>query len=335
MHIYGTGIFLIVNLSEFLFHHVAFSLNYASKNSCMNTTTKDGSIKNVWHGTGRQRIEIPKAVLKAQVLNNKLLQTLYIGSLGYYPQARGHFTYRKKGLAENFIFYCVDGHGWYKIENERYEVGPNEFFILPQNKEHAYGSDETRPWSIYWIHFGGTSLPDFNTMQIVRDHFKPAYIKASDTIVALFNKIYQTLETGYSIDNLTFSNLCLSHYLTLFLYNAKHFDASVTKSDIISDAIRHMQENINSNITLQDLCSHFHYSPSRFSSLFKQRTGYSPIDYFIQLKMQKASQLLDFTDQSIKDVAFTFGFDDPYYFSRRFRKTIGVSPKKYRSIKKD
>lgn len=302
----------------------------------MKTVTKEGSYKNIWHGLGRQRIEIPKTVLKTRVLNNSLLQSLYISSLGYYPLAKGHYTYRKKGLPENFIFYCVDGYGWYKIENEYFEVSPNEFFILPQNKEHAYGSHDETPWSIYWIHFGGTSLPDFNNMQVVKEHFKPMHIKASDSIIALFTKIYSTLEGGYSIDNLAFCNLCLGHFLTLFLYNAKHFNVvSQAKGVIIDDAIRYMQENIYDNITLQELCEHFHYSPSRFSSLFKQKTGYSPIDYFIQLKMQKASQLLDFSDQSIKDIAATFGFDDPYYFSRRFRKTIGLSPKKYRSIKKD
>lgn len=301
----------------------------------MKPLTKAGSYKNIWHGTGRQRIEIPKTVLKSRVLNNALLQSLYIASLGYYPQAHGHYTYRKKGLPENFLFYCVDGYGWYKIENERFEVSPNEFFILPQNREHAYGSNDQEPWSIYWIHFGGTSLPDLNAMQSVKDHFQPMHIKTSDTIVSLFTKIYQTLEAGYSIDNLAFSNLCFTHFLTLFLYNAKHFDAAITKTDVVSNAIRYMQENVSSNLTLQDLCTYFHYSPSRFSSLFKQRTGYSPIDYFIQLKMQKASQLLDFSDQSIKDIAAAFGFDDPYYFSRRFRKTIGMSPKKYRAVKKD
>lgn len=296
---------------------------------------KEGSFKNVWHGTGRQRIEIPKTVLKARVLNNRLLQGLYIASLGYYPQARGHYTYRKKGLPENFLFYCVDGKGWYSIGGEKFAVSPNEFFILPQNTEHAYGSDEGEPWTIYWVHFGGASLPDFNETQTVKEHFRPLHIKTSDTIVALFNKIYQTLEAGYSIDNLLFANFCFNHYLTLFLYNAKHFDSAVVRTDVVTNAIAYMQENVAANLTLQDLCSHFHYSPSRFSSLFKQRTGYSPIDYFIQLKMQKASQLLDFTNQSIKDVAAAFGFDDPYYFSRRFRKTIGMSPKKYRAVKKD
>jgi len=301
----------------------------------MKTIAKEGSYKNIWHGTGRQRIEIPKTVLKAQVLSNPLLQSLYVASLGYYPQAKGHYTYRKKGLPENFLFFCVDGKGWYKIGNERFDVSPNEFFILPQNVEHAYGSNEHEPWSIYWIHFGGSSLAYFNALPTVKEHCRPMHIKTSDNIVALFNKIYKTLESGYSIDNLVFSNFCLSHFLTLFLYNGKHFDAGVGKPGIIDDAIRFMQDNINNNLTLNDLCDHFHYSPSRFSSLFKQRTGYSPIDYFIQLKMQKASQALDFTDQSIKDIAAEFGFDDPYYFSRRFRKTIGVSPKKYRSIRKD
>jgi transcriptional regulator GlxA family with amidase domain len=49
--------------------------------------------------------------------------------------------------------------------------------------------------------------------------------------------------------------------------------------------------------------------------------------------MQRASQLLDFTNQSIKEIAFALGFDDPYYFSKRFRTIIGVSPKKYRTVR--
>ena len=53
------------------------------------------------------------------------------------------------------------------------------------------------------------------------------------------------------------------------------------------------------------------------------------------MKMQKASQQLDFTDHSVKDIAMSMGFDDPYYFSKRFRKIIGMSPKQYRSLKKD
>ena len=62
-------------------------------------TVTSGSYKNIWHGKGRQRIEIPKTILKTHVLPNKLASTFFIGSLGYYPQAFGHYTYRKKGFA--------------------------------------------------------------------------------------------------------------------------------------------------------------------------------------------------------------------------------------------
>lgn len=297
---------------------------------------KEGSHKNIWYGIGRQRIEIPKTILKSRVVGNPLLKHLHICSIGYYPKAKDHYTYRKKGLPENFLFYCIDGRGWYSIGGQQYEVGPNEFFILPQNTEHAYGSSLEHPWSIYWIHFGGDALPALNNIQAVQKHFKPEYQKNSTEIISIFNKIYKTLQLGYSIDNLLFANMCLTHFLTLFIYNFRHFETTDTeKLDCVDNAILYMREHINENISLSDLSKHYNYSVSRFSNLFKQKTGYSPIDYFLQMKMQKACQQLDFTNQSIKEVAFSMGFDDPYYFSKRFRTIIGVSPKKYRLLKKN
>jgi AraC family transcriptional regulator, arabinose operon regulatory protein len=300
-----------------------------------NKDNKEGSHKNIWYGSGRQRIEIPKTILKSRVQNNPLLRHLHICSIGYYPKAKEHYTYRKKGLPENFLFYCVDGHGWYKIDNQRYEVGPNEFFILPQNKEHAYGADANHPWSIYWIHFGGDGLAAFNETLSVQKYFKPFHIKNNAETFAVFTKIYKALQLGYSIDNLLFANMCFTHFITLFLYNARHNESfEVEKPDCVDLAILHMQQHLDENISLNELSKQYNYSVSRFSNLFKQKTGYAPIDYFLQMKMQKACQELDFTNQSIKLIAFNMGFDDPYYFSKRFKTIIGVSPKKYRTIKK-
>jgi AraC-like DNA-binding protein len=204
---------------------------------------------------------------------------------------------------------------------------------LPQNTEHAYGSDLDHPWSIYWIHFGGDSLRELNKMQVVQNHFKPHHVKNNGDIVSLFAKIYKTLELGYSIDNLLFANMCLSEFLTLFIYNSRHYETAANdKIDCVDSAILYMQEHINDNISLGDLSNQYNYSVSRFSNLFKQKTGYAPIDYFVQMKMQKACQQLNFTTRSVKDIAFSMGFDDPYYFSKRFRTVIGMSPKKYRAM---
>ena len=301
----------------------------------MKNVNKLGSHKNIWYGLGRQRIEIPRPVLKSRVMNNSLLKSLYICSLGYYPKASGHFTSRKKGLPENFLFYCIDGKGWYRIEDKQYEVKANEFFILPQNVSHAYGSSEEDPWSIYWIHFGGEQLPFFNSLYTIQTHFKPYHVKGSEAISSSFTRMYKALELGYSTDNLMFANICLSHFISLFIYNSKHFEVVDENINCVDKAILYMQDHVNETISLNDLSKLYHYSPSRFSSLFKQKTGYAPIDYFLQMKMQKASQQLDFTKQSIKEIALNFGFDDPYYFSRRFTKVIGMPPTKYRDNNKN
>ena len=179
----------------------------------MSDKGKQGSHKNVWYGLGRQRIEIPKTILRSKVLQNDFLKGFHVCSLGYYPKAKGHYTYRKHGLQENFLFYCVDGHGWYQLEKQKFEVGPNEFFILPRNVEHAYGSDEADPWSIYWVHFGGDSLDSFNDLQAVKLNCKPVHIKNNGEITTAFTQIYKTLQLGYSIDNLVFAKLCLGRIL--------------------------------------------------------------------------------------------------------------------------
>ncbi|WP_018630161.1 AraC family transcriptional regulator [Niabella aurantiaca] len=300
------------------------------------TENKQGSFKNIWYGIGRKRIEIPYPVLRDKILKDPLLTSLYISSLGFYPNAKAHFTKRKKGLPGDMLFYCVDGHGFFEYKGERFDVGPNEFFILPCNEAHAYGSIERDPWSIYWIHFGGMNLPYFNEMNAVKDSFKPTRVKDNGEIPALFNKMYAALELGYSADNLYFANLGLRQFFSYFIYNSRHYPIVEKKElDAVDSAILYMQERLQESITLKDLSRHSNYSVSRFSNLFKQKTGYAPMDYFMQMKIQQACQLLDFTDKAIKDVAITMGFDDPYYFSKRFKQVIGMPPLKYRAIKKD
>jgi AraC family transcriptional regulator, arabinose operon regulatory protein len=296
------------------------------------STVTSGSYKNIWHGKGRQRIEIPKSILKTYVLPNKLASPFFIGSLGYYPQAAGHYTNRKKGLPENLLIYCVDGNGWFRIRNKNYKVQPNEFFILPRNTEHAYGSDDNNPWSIYWLHFGGTQLPDLNKLPAVTTAFAPTPIRGREEIIAAFNKIYHALSMGYSINNLLFANLCVPHFLSLFIYNSQHFyESPALQSNVIDLAIKYMTQHVDKIISLPELSASYNYSTSRFSSLFKDRTGFAPIDYFLHMKVQKATQLLDFTEKSVKEIAAELGFDDPYYFSRLFKKIMALSPTDFRN----
>ena len=96
-----------------------------------------------------------------------------------------------------------------------------------------------------------------------------------------------------------------------------------------------MQENIANNLSLNDFASNFNYSPSHFSALFQKETGYSPINYYIQLKMRRACQYIERSSMKLNEVAQKVGFSEPAYFSRIFTKIMGMSPSEYRQRESD
>src|SRR5436190_11559087 len=112
---------------------------------------------------GEKLISLPDSIWKKAIKENPVLSHLYITHIGYFPKAAFHYRERKNGCSDNILIYCLRGKGWYTIKDKRYEVRPNQFFILPATKEYiCYGSDENEPWSIYWIHFSGSDINTFN-----------------------------------------------------------------------------------------------------------------------------------------------------------------------------
>ena len=107
-----------------------------------------------------------------------------------------------------------------------------------------------------------------------------------------------------------------------------------SKREMTEDAIHFMRENLQKPLKLNEIAHYTGLSTSHFSLLFKQKTGFSPLNYFNQLRIQSACHQLDFSTLSITHIAKMTGFDDPLYFSRLFSKIMGCSPTKYRKSKK-
>ncbi len=147
--------------------------------------------------------------------------------------------------------------------------------------------------------------------------------------------MYNCFEKGYSEENLIYANLTFYYFIANLLYPNKINELmTTTDSEFPDNVVNYMRANLSKKLTIKDLAAEFSYSISYFQSLFRKRTGISPIDYFIQLKIQKACQLLAFSDLRVKTVATSIGYPDPYYFSRIFHKAMGMSPLVYRRINK-
>jgi AraC-like DNA-binding protein len=91
----------------------------------------------------------------------------------------------------------------------------------------------------------------------------------------------------------------------------------------IKEYIKH---NLSSKITLSSVCNHVFFSPVYLESLFKQETGQSIIDYALNEKIKIAKMLIIEGSSSLVKVAAFLGFEDYNYFSRLFKKRVGVSP---------
>lgn len=97
-------------------------------------------------------------------------------------------------------------------------------------------------------------------------------------------------------------------------------------SNPVDKSISYMQANLNKIISIKEMATYVKLSESHFSKIFRNKTGTSPLDYFINLKMQEAIRLLTNQSLKIKEVAYKLGYNDPYYFTRIFTKHIGSSP---------
>jgi AraC-like DNA-binding protein len=234
------------------------------------------------------------------------------------------------GADQHILIYCHEGSGKAEIHETTHRIEAGDFFVIPAKIAHMYVADEENPWTIYWIHFKGANAGHI-VESIEKQIGNKGFVKYNDKCIDIFNEIYQQLERGYGSDTLMYVNMCLWHFLTSFLYNDKIGSSdnpvSIEPSDI---AIDYLRKNISKVLTLNDIASQVNISPAHFSYLFKKKTGFSPIEYFNHLKIQKACQYLLFTNMRVKEISAELGIDDQYYFSRLFTKVMGIAPNHYR-----
>ena len=284
--------------------------------------------------TGEEAIVLPAKVIQ-QCLSTPLVSSLFITDIGYYPKAEYHYRERKNGINQHILIYCIDGKGESVIDGKKFIIKATNFLIIPSEKRHVYFSDKENPWSIFWMHFRGENADVIADLLYKKMLDENNVLIQNDQLIGLFRNIYKSLQLGYSLDNMLFSSITLYQFLSEFIYGDNKNKINQDLNDkSFNGVIQFLKSNIHRSLTLNEIASVYNLSPSYFSNKFKETTGYSPIEYFNHLKLQKACHLLRFTNLRISEIANEIGIVDPYYFSRLFSTHMGVSPKQFR-VKKN
>ncbi|MBP8989054.1 MAG: AraC family transcriptional regulator [Clostridia bacterium] len=236
-------------------------------------------------------------------------------------------TWRPAGRKDYYLMYlCRGGLTLYQKE-DKIPFSPGQFVLIKPCYETRYCKEDYNTMIYYWAHFTGYGAPEFLSDCYLEDlilYEAGVCQPAIDTFHDLFNQfIYR--DTYFQISS---STLMMQILVSLRRAADNRAQNKVT-AERISRSLAYIHQHYSRPITVQDLADMEHLSVSRYSALFRVCMGLSPQSYIIDLRLRMATELLQRTDLTIKQVAHTVGYEDQLYFSRLFKARKGISPSSY------
>lgn len=149
--------------------------------------------------------------------------------------------------------------------------------------------------------------------------------KALELIFGNNGSIFENVLSLASIQDITFWLSKIEKGIGCYI-TGKGNDQS---NKIISMAKKYVRENAGKTISLQDVANDLSISPGYLSTIFKQSTGISFIDYVTDTKIELAKRLLKESNLKIYQIAEMTGYENAYYFSKVFKKVTGITPREF------
>ncbi|MFT5635863.1 MAG: AraC-like DNA-binding protein [Cognaticolwellia sp.] len=295
------------------------------------------------------RLFIPMFLLK-KLSKHRLTDGLYPVSLGII-QANNNYKLQQEHNHCHSLIYCISGSGKLRYHGKERIIERGDLVIINANIPFTFTLDKTQDMItktshsdkqlssrdsktvdniVYWINFTGTLAQDFSERLLMKMDSGVAHVGVLNNIVSDFDHLLALGARGYTATNVihavhilqqALSFLALQLRLTMF-NNSSSFDLEAVEAL--------MRNSLHQELSLDTLAHYSQLSKFHFAKKFKELTDSSPIQHFINMKIQHACLQLDNSDIAIKNIASDLGYSDPYYFSRLFKKLVGISPKQYR-----
>ena len=248
---------------------------------------------------------------------------------GHFREGPDYHAYRKKGTRDYLLILTLSGTGRFGHSSGELHAEAGDWVMLEPGVRHDYATLGTS-WELLWAH----------VQPRVHWHGWLKWPQVSPGIrhLRLEGERLERARTGFEqVHQLA---LCAPapreahamHALEGVLLGAwgdsERLDSPIDPR--IERTVRFLETHFAQPILLEQLTELSHLSASRFAHLFREQLGVSPQKYLETLRLERAMRLLSITTLSVEQVALEVGYGDPFYFSKRFSKHAGKSPRAFR-----
>lgn len=250
----------------------------------------------------------------------------YVYGLGLYETMPAALILRPAGSGD-YLFMHFHDPVQVSIDGELREVPADTFFIWTPGARHHFGHPD-KPWKHSWVHCAGDAI----ATGIASGDLplgQPLMLPNASLTDRCLRSIYAEIQAHSEPDS-----LILAHFFAIWIRELQRVVSPgqeimrVPKKFLA--VTRYIEENLAQPITLKALAVRANLSVSQFSLEFKRHFGTSPIDYVLSQRLGQATYFLRDHNLTISEVALKIGFNDPFHFSRQFKKCHGISPLLYR-----
>lgn len=254
---------------------------------------------------------------------------LHLVACGYEKCSSGH-SYGPAFRHYYMLHFILNGQGHLYVRNKHYVIHASQYFLVTPDVLTFYSADSEDPWTYVWICLNGDSLPEM---------LKHCGI-SQEAPVQNFEPIHEIKEIVFEMmkhPELTPAGECYiqSGLYRLFGRLEESAGASYSNSEsndnfYVTQAMEYILNHPYPDITVTDVANHLHISRSYLFTLFKEHLNTSPQKFLSMSRISSARELLAKTDIPIADIAGSCGYQNPFAFSRAFKREVGISPSEYR-----